>query len=80
MTSAVGMPPSVAQQGQADGLEMKSVREDKEPFFGGMKDVEMHTFKWQEKLFSQVRKAFKPSFVCVSCYSTTYCVIVLLCS
>ncbi|KAI0226703.1 Meckel syndrome type 1 protein [Lamellibrachia satsuma] len=53
MTSAVGMPPSVAQQGQADGLEMKSVREDKEPFFGGMKDVEMHTFKWQEKVFSQ---------------------------
>ncbi|KAK2175308.1 hypothetical protein NP493_736g04038 [Ridgeia piscesae] len=53
MTSAVGMPPSITHPGNTDALEMTAVGRDNSHLFGGMKDVEAYTFKWQEKVFSQ---------------------------
>ena len=63
MTSAVVMPPSSTEHDGSSALEMKTVRKDADPFFGGMKDVEAYTFKWQEKVFSQVRMTYSPRFI-----------------
>ena len=63
MTSAIVMPPSSTEHGGNSTLEMKTLRKDADPFFGGMKDVEVYTFKWQEKVFSQVGKAH------ISCFN-----------
>ena len=58
MTSAVVMPPSSTEHDGGSALEMNTLRKDADPFFGGMKDVEAYTFKWQEKVFSQVRMTY----------------------
>ena len=57
VTSASIVPQAVIEQEAAGNLEMRDLQLRQN--FGGEKDMESYTFRWQEKVYSDVSLKFR---------------------